>query len=90
MNSVPVKELTSRQRDKSGLSSELGVKNKFKVIIVGNSFVGKSNLMLNFVQNKTDGEAGGPTLNADFKFHTIKVENKDIMLCIYDTAGQEK
>ena len=61
----------------------------FKIVIVGNSFVGKSSLLLRFTDDKFD-ENFLSTIGVDFKFKTITVKDKKIKLQIWDTAGTEK
>jgi Ras-related protein Rab-2A len=60
----------------------------FKFIIVGDSNVGKSCLMLRFTDNKfkTDND---PTIGVEFGSRSITVSQKLIKLQIWDTAGQE-
>lgn len=61
----------------------------FKIIVVGNSGVGKSSLLFRFI----DGEFYEnqlPTIGVDFKRKTIEHEDKSIKLQIWDTAGQER
>jgi Ras-related protein Rab-8A len=60
-----------------------------KLIIIGDSGVGKSSLIKRFSENTftTDGSL---TLEAAFKLRTIEVEGKLIKLQIWDTAGQER
>ena len=59
------------------------------IIIIGDTSVGKTNLVSRFVKNEYS-EDFKPTIGADFftKIHTIN--NKNINVKFWDTAGQEK
>lgn len=68
------------------------VKNReeiMKLIIIGDSSVGKSNLTSRFVDNEFD-EIHKTTIGVDFKVKRITVNGKKIKLQIWDTAGQER
>ncbi|KAL4479277.1 hypothetical protein ABPG72_011489 [Tetrahymena utriculariae] len=60
-----------------------------KILLVGDSAVGKTNIMLKYCEQgyKT---AHMVTVGVDFKMKTIKVDQKQLKLIIWDTAGQEK
>ena len=61
----------------------------FKVLLLGNSDVGKSSLILRYVDG-TWSNTFIPTIGVDFKVKTIEVDNKKIKMQIWDTAGQER
>ena len=61
----------------------------FKVLLVGNSDVGKSSLILRYV-DQIWNDVFVPTIGVDFKVKSLEVENKSIKLQIWDTAGQER
>ena len=61
----------------------------YKILLIGNSSVGKSSLLLRFVDSKWN-ETFVPTIGVDFKVKTMEVEGKKIKLQIWDTAGQER
>jgi Ras-related protein Rab-1A len=62
---------------------------EFKVLIIGDSSVGKSSILNRYVDNKFD-EVFISTIGVDFKIKKLNVDNKDIKLQIWDTAGQER
>ncbi|XP_031573123.1 ras-related protein Rab-18-B-like [Actinia tenebrosa] len=60
-----------------------------KILIVGESGVGKSSLLLRFTDDTFDPDIGA-TIGVDFKVKTISVEGNRAKLAIWDTAGQER
>ena len=61
----------------------------FKILIIGNSSVGKSNILLRFSDNIFN-DSFLPTIGVDFKIKNITIKNQKIKLNIWDTAGQER
>lgn len=61
----------------------------FKIVLIGDSAVGKSNLLSRFAKNEFNIESK-PTLGVEFACRTIVAENKHIKVQIWDTAGQER
>ncbi|NXW23025.1 RB18B protein, partial [Circaetus pectoralis] len=60
-----------------------------KLLLVGDSAVGKSSLLLRF----TDGAFEPclkPTIGVDFKVKKMVVDGRAVQLAIWDTAGQER
>ena len=58
----------------------------FKVLLIGNSGVGKSSLLVRFTDDVfTDNFM--PTIGVDFKIKTLTVDGKSAKLQIWDTAG---
>ncbi|KAK1314449.1 Ras-related protein RABC2a [Acorus calamus] len=60
----------------------------FKVLLIGDSGVGKSSLLVSFISTLTDDIA--PTIGVDFKIKHLTVGGKKLKLTIWDTAGQER
>jgi len=60
-----------------------------KILIIGDSGVGKTCLLLRFCENSfTTSHLA--TIGIDFKMKTIEVDGKKIKIQIWDTAGQER
>ena len=60
-----------------------------KVVVIGDSFVGKTSLIQMFEHNKFQ-ESFKPTIGADFSNKEIKLDDGIVILQIWDTAGQER
>ncbi|EXB75905.1 Ras-related protein RABC2a [Morus notabilis] len=60
----------------------------FKILLIGDSGVGKSSLLVSFISASTDDLA--PTIGVDFKIKLLTVGGKKLKLTIWDTAGQER
>ena len=59
----------------------------FKVLLVGDSGVGKSSLLVRFTSDQFDDLS--PTIGVDFKLKMMDVDGSRLKLTIWDTAGQE-
>ncbi|MBA0759881.1 hypothetical protein Gotri_022693 [Gossypium trilobum] len=60
----------------------------FKILLIGDSGVGKSSLLVSFVSASAEDLA--PTIGVDFKIKFLTVGGKRLKLTIWDTAGQER
>ncbi len=78
----------------------------FKILLIGDSGVGKTCLMFRFagklfgakkfvfllilIVDNMFAESFTPTIGIDFKIKTVRVRDKTVKLQLWDTAGQEK
>ncbi|CAD8065061.1 unnamed protein product [Paramecium primaurelia] len=60
-----------------------------KILLIGDSGVGKTNVLLRFCENNFQPTYLS-TIGIDFKIKSIDVEGKKIKMQIWDTAGQER
>ncbi|CAJ0581292.1 unnamed protein product, partial [Mesorhabditis spiculigera] len=61
----------------------------FKVILLGDSGVGKTNLLSRFADNRFSLETR-QTIGVEFKCASLQVDGKTVKAQIWDTAGQER
>ena len=61
----------------------------FKLVLIGDSGVGKSNLLSRFARNEFNLESKS-TIGVEFATRSISVDEKIIKAQIWDTAGQER
>ena len=61
----------------------------FKVVLIGDSGVGKSNLLSRFTRNEFNLESKS-TIGVEFATRSINVDGRTIKAQIWDTAGQER
>ena len=61
----------------------------FKVVLIGDSGVGKSNLMTRYTADEFNVESQS-TIGVEFMTKSMKVDNRDVKVQIWDTAGQER
>ncbi|KAN0033767.1 hypothetical protein ACTFIV_000235 [Dictyostelium citrinum] len=61
----------------------------YKIVLIGDSGVGKSNLLSRFTRNEFSLETKS-TIGVEFATRTIQTEGKTIKAQVWDTAGQER
>jgi small GTP-binding protein len=61
----------------------------FKIVLLGDSGVGKSNLLTRFVHNTFAADSKS-TIGVEFATKSIETEGRRVKLQIWDTAGQER
>ncbi|KAL8459861.1 hypothetical protein ACS0TY_030920 [Phlomoides rotata] len=61
----------------------------FKVVLIGDSAVGKSQLLSRFARNEFNLESKA-TIGVEFQTKTLLIDHKTVKAQIWDTAGQER
>lgn len=62
---------------------------QFKIVLIGDSGVGKSNLLMRFTRNEFNLESKS-TIGVEFATKNVQVDSKTVKAQIWDTAGQER
>ena len=62
---------------------------KYKLIVIGDENVGKTSIINRLKKNQFTGDYE-PTVGLDFQSMPIFIDEQNITLLLYDTAGQEK
>nr|XP_027071656.1 ras-related protein RABA4d-like [Coffea arabica] len=60
----------------------------FKIVLIGDSAVGKSQLLARFARNEFSLDSKA-TIGVEFQTKTLIVDQKTVKAQIWDTAGQE-
>lgn len=61
----------------------------YKIIIIGDSGVGKSNILSRFIKGEFEIDSKH-TIGVEFSAKTLTIDNKTIKIQVWDTAGQER
>ncbi|XP_027117057.2 ras-related protein RABA5c [Coffea arabica] len=61
----------------------------FKIVIIGDSAVGKSNLLSRYARNEFNPHSKA-TIGVEFQTQSIEIDGKVVKAQIWDTAGQER
>ncbi|MBA0763636.1 hypothetical protein Gotri_013062 [Gossypium trilobum] len=61
----------------------------FKVVLIGDSAVGKSQLLSRFTRNEFNIDSKA-TIGVEFQTKTLLIDHKSVKAQIWDTAGQER
>ncbi|CAN4109108.1 unnamed protein product [Withania somnifera] len=61
----------------------------FKIVLIGDSAVGKSQLLARFARNEFSLDSKA-TIGVEFQTKTLLLDNKTVKAQIWDTAGQER
>ncbi|XP_057488277.1 ras-related protein RABA5c-like [Actinidia eriantha] len=61
----------------------------FKVVIIGDSAVGKSNLLSRYARNEFNMHSKA-TIGVEFQTQSMEIDGKEVKAQIWDTAGQER
>jgi small GTP-binding protein len=59
---------------------------KYKIILVGDSGVGKTSIFWRYIHDEAANDQ--PMTTIDFGYKMIKLHEKQVKICIWDTAGQ--
>ena len=73
----------------SGAVQEQNFDYMLKLLIIGNSAVGKTSFLFRYAEDSFTS-AFVSTVGIDFKVKTVERNNKRLKLQIWDTAGQER
>lgn len=57
-----------------------------KILVIGNSYSGKTSIVSRFVQNKFEGNYKA-TVACDFSMKILKIEDNEIRLQLWDLVG---
>ncbi|KAK7852048.1 ras-related protein raba5d [Quercus suber] len=68
---------------------ESGEEYLFKIVIIGDSAVGKSNLLSRYARNEFNMHSKA-TIGVEFQTQVMEIDNKEVKAQIWDTAGQER
>lgn len=71
------------------ISEDAGVDRCYKLLLMGESNVGKTSIILRYTENEFQ-TSGISTCGVDVKCKFVSVDNIKIKLVIWDTAGQER
>lgn len=61
----------------------------FKIVLIGDSAVGKSQLLARFARNEFNLDSKA-TIGVEFQTRTLTIDHKTVKAQIWDTAGQER
>ncbi|RRT63322.1 hypothetical protein BHE74_00018804 [Ensete ventricosum] len=70
-------------------NEEQGQDYLFKIVLIGDSAVGKSNLLARFARNQFLPNSKS-TIGVEFQTKTMDIDGKEVKAQIWDTAGQER
>ncbi|KAI4370412.1 hypothetical protein MLD38_018766 [Melastoma candidum] len=76
--------MSSSDDDDSG-----GEEYLFKIVIIGDSAVGKSNLLSRYARNEFNPNSKA-TIGVEFQTQSLYIDRKEVKAQIWDTAGQER
>ncbi|XP_022138202.1 ras-related protein RABA5d [Momordica charantia] len=73
----------------SSSDDEGGEEYLFKIVIIGDSAVGKSNLLSRYARNEFNLHSKA-TIGVEFQTQVMDIDGKEVKAQIWDTAGQER
>ncbi len=75
-------------QDETSPNSEMTSKS-YKVLLLGNSYVGKTCILLRFSEDKYNDDYE-VTIGLNYKIKTLNINDNQIKMQIWDTSGEEK
>ncbi|XP_058096894.1 ras-related protein Rab11A-like [Magnolia sinica] len=73
----------------NGVESQQKIDYVFKVVLIGDSAVGKSQILSRFARNEFSLDSKA-TIGVEFQTRTLVIQHKSVKAQIWDTAGQER
>ncbi|KAG9128920.1 hypothetical protein Leryth_009666 [Lithospermum erythrorhizon] len=70
-------------------SDDEGEEYLFKIVIIGDSAVGKSNILSRYARNEFNLHSKA-TIGVEFQTQSVEINGKEVKAQIWDTAGQER
>eukprot|EP01115_Flamella_aegyptia_P004428 TRINITY_DN190_c0_g1_i1.p1 TRINITY_DN190_c0_g1~~TRINITY_DN190_c0_g1_i1.p1 ORF type:complete len:85 (+),score=7.45 TRINITY_DN190_c0_g1_i1:77-331(+) len=61
-----------------------------KLLMLGDQSVGKSNLLIKFIDGENYKKSSLSTIGIDFRHKVQAIDNNRVKIQIWDTAGQER
>ncbi|EPS67330.1 hypothetical protein M569_07446, partial [Genlisea aurea] len=71
------------------MEEEGGQEYLFKIVVIGDSAVGKSNLLSRFARDEFDHHSKA-TIGVEFQTQVVQVDGREVKAQVWDTAGQER
>lgn len=81
--------MTEQAGTPTSIASQRAYDYLFKLLLIGDSGVGKTCLLFRFAENSFNPTFIS-TIGIDFKIQTVEIDGKRIKLQVWDTAGQER
>jgi len=81
--------MAEQQTTPTSIASQRAYDYLFKLLLIGDSGVGKTCLLFRFAENSFNPTFIS-TIGIDFKIQTVEIDGKRIKLQVWDTAGQER
>eukprot|EP00252_Welwitschia_mirabilis_P016213 TRINITY_DN35791_c0_g1_i1.p1 TRINITY_DN35791_c0_g1~~TRINITY_DN35791_c0_g1_i1.p1 ORF type:complete len:215 (-),score=28.27 TRINITY_DN35791_c0_g1_i1:155-799(-) len=71
------------------MEKDAGEEYLFKIVVIGDSAVGKSNLLSRYARNEFNPNSKA-TIGVEFQTQVMEIDGREIKAQIWDTAGQER
>jgi Ras-related protein Rab-11A len=81
--------LSEEKKEKMAYYDDQSEDYLFKVVLIGDSAVGKSNLLSRYARNEFNNNSKA-TIGVEFQTQSMEIEGKEVKAQIWDTAGQER